>query len=121
MTRAAPTPLRARMGPLTAAELATLGIVSVERVVALGWREVFARWVEAYPHRLNANAAVGLIAVVEGISWMRVPAARRAHAREVVDALRRAMGLAPTRRPRPRRQRARSSDSERDGKGRGRY
>ncbi len=62
----------------------------------MGWEEAFIRWVEAYPKQLNLNAAVGLIAKAEGLSWLKVHAADKERARLLVDALRRERGLKPT-------------------------
>jgi len=81
---------------ITEVELESLGLGSAVRIAAIGWEEAFLRWIEAYPERLNLNAAVGLIAKTEGISWLRVRAADKEHARVLVDALRRERGLKPT-------------------------
>ena len=86
------------MGPLTGAEIASLGIDTVERLVALGWEEVFVRWIEAHPERLNVNAAVGLVAAELGVSWLKLPAKEKALARAKVEAVRREWGVAS---PRP--------------------
>lgn len=77
------------MGPITGAELATLGLEAPEKIRALGWEEVFFRWIEAYPERLNVNAAYGLIAVVEGVDWRQITQAEKERARALVAALRR--------------------------------
>jgi hypothetical protein len=83
-------------GPITSGELASIGLETVEAVAALGWEEAFVRWVEAYPERLNVNAAVGLVAVVRGVSWLHVTPNDKARARSLVDALRRERGLPPS-------------------------
>lgn len=80
---------------ITEAELESIGLGSAERVAAIGWEEAFLRWVEAYPERLNLNAAVGVIAKAEGISWLRVRASEKERARVLVNALRRERGLKP--------------------------
>ncbi|HEX7927401.1 MAG TPA: hypothetical protein VF678_07410 [bacterium] len=76
------------MGPVTAAELAAIGLSSPAKIRALGWEAAFERWVERYPNRLNVNAAVGIVSVVDNVSWLKLPAARKAEARRVVEALR---------------------------------
>jgi hypothetical protein len=83
------------MGPLTASELATIGIDTVERLVAMGWEEAFDRWVEAYPERLNVNAAVGLLAAENGVSWLKLNGSDKARARAKVDRIRAEWGLEP--------------------------
>lgn len=93
MTEGRQTPIRARLGPITAPELVTIGIETVERLAALGWQEAFVQWVEAYPERLNVNAAVGLAAAELGVSWLKLPAAEKARARALVDAIRAEWGL----------------------------
>jgi hypothetical protein len=84
------TPIEKAMGPITAAELSSLGIASVEKVREMGWREVFLIWIEAYPERLNVNAAVGLAAAEEGISWQKLSPSSKERVRTLVSNLRRA-------------------------------
>jgi hypothetical protein len=81
------------MGPITAAELESLGIDSVERLQVLGCEQAFLRWVEAYPARLNVNAAVGLVAAELGVSWLNLGARDRARAVKMVNEVRREWGL----------------------------
>src|SRR5262245_18233548 len=85
---------------ITEVELESLGLGSSARIARMGWEEAFIRWVEAYPERLNLNAAVGVIAKAEGISWLKVRAADKERARFLVDALRKERGLKPTMKPR---------------------
>jgi hypothetical protein len=84
------TPIEERMGPITSGELVSLGIDSVERLREMGWEEAFLRWIEAYPERLNVNAAVGLAAASEGMSWLKLSQREKDRARTLVAALRRA-------------------------------
>jgi hypothetical protein len=81
---------------ITEVELESLGLGSSTRIAKMGWEEAFLRWVEAYPERLNLNAAVGLIAKAEGTSWLKVRASEKERARVFIDALRRERGLKPT-------------------------
>jgi hypothetical protein len=83
------------VGLITSGELASIGLGVVEAITAMGWEEAFVRWVEAYPERLNVNAAVGLIAAVRRVPWLDVDDADKAHARSLVDALRRERGMPP--------------------------
>jgi hypothetical protein len=80
------------MGPITAAELVSIGIDTVEKVREMGWPEAFLLWIEAYPERLNVNAAVGLAAAEEGVSWKSLSPSEQERARTVVTNLRRARG-----------------------------
>lgn len=80
------------MGPVTSAELSTLGLDDAGKIRELGWQEVFLRWIEAYPGRLNVNAACGLIAVVEGVDWRNISPQEKRRAQSLVAALRRARG-----------------------------
>lgn len=75
-------------GPVTGAELASIGLGSPAQVRQAGWPEAFERWVEAFPARLNVNAAVGILAAVDDVDWQALPPARRNEARRVVEALR---------------------------------
>ena len=84
------------MGPITSAELVSLGIDTVEKVCEMGWPEAFLMWIEAYPERLNVNAAVGLAAAVQGVPWHRLSPSEKERARTLVASLRRARrGLIP--------------------------
>jgi hypothetical protein len=80
------------MGPITAGELVSIGIDTVEKVREMGWPEAFLLWVEAYPERLNINAAVGLAAAEEGVPWKSLSAKEKERARTLVTNLRRARG-----------------------------
>ena len=81
---------------ITEVELESLGLGSSARIATMGWEAAFIRWVEAYPERLNLNAAVGLIAKAKGTSWLKVRVTDKERARALVDALRRERGLKPT-------------------------
>lgn len=78
------------LGPITSAELRSLGLDSAETIRNLGWEEVFLRWIEAYPARLNLNAAAGLIGVVEGVPWQQISPSEKQRARALIASLRRA-------------------------------
>jgi hypothetical protein len=85
---------------ITEVELESIGLGTRAKVVAVGWEEAFLRWVEAYPERLNLNAAVGLIAKESGVHWLQVPPSDKERARALIDSLRRERGQKPTARPR---------------------
>jgi hypothetical protein len=81
------------MGPLTAAELESLGVSTIESLQALGWEEAFLRWVEAYPERLNVNAAVGLVAAELDVSWRTLSEKDKERARALVRRVRGEWGM----------------------------
>jgi hypothetical protein len=58
-----PTPIeQARnIGPLGASELRSIGNETVEDLRSVGWQEAFVQLFEAYPERLELNAATALI------------------------------------------------------------
>ena len=88
------------IGPICSAELSSIGIDTLEKLQDLGWEEVFLRWVEAYPERINVNAATGLIGAEEEIDWRSVPPLKKAKARALVDRLRKLQGSSSRRRTR---------------------
>jgi len=75
------------LGPVSAAEFRTLGIFSLEQIREMGWQEAFALWVEAYPERLNLNAAAALIGAVEDVDWRKIPPNEKAAARRLLASL----------------------------------
>ncbi|MFO0629527.1 MAG: TfoX/Sxy family DNA transformation protein [Polyangiales bacterium] len=85
-----PTPLGSvvNFGPVVLPELAAVGITSVDQLEALGAEEVCRRWIERFPHRLNVNAIVGIVATLEGVPWTKVSPAGRVAARAIADELR---------------------------------
>ena len=80
------------IGPICSAELSSIGIDTVEKLQDLGWEEVFLRWIEAYPERINLNAATGLIGAEEEIDWRSVSPLKKAKARALVERLRKLQG-----------------------------
>jgi hypothetical protein len=77
---------------VTSAELASIGIRTVEEMRDLGWEEVCIRWVEAFPLRLNLNAFHGVQAAIEGIDWRRLDEESKRRARQLRDRLAREQG-----------------------------
>ncbi|HYE25027.1 MAG TPA: TfoX/Sxy family DNA transformation protein [Clostridia bacterium] len=75
------------LGPVCAAEFATIGIHSLEQIVELGWEEVMVRWVQAYPERANLNAATALIGAIEDVDWRKVRPSDKAAARQLISEL----------------------------------
>ncbi|MFN7925500.1 MAG: TfoX/Sxy family DNA transformation protein [Bryobacteraceae bacterium] len=75
-------------GPVCSPELRAVGIDSVDRIRELGWEEAFLRWVEAFPSRINVNAAVGMIAAEKGVPWQAIAGTEKEVARKMVARLR---------------------------------
>ncbi|MGE4233110.1 MAG: TfoX/Sxy family protein [Bacteriovoracia bacterium] len=88
-------------GPVTLPEFRAMGITTFGQLEDLGWEAVCRKWVEHFPERLNANAFLGVIATLEGISWTKVSASDKAKARGLVKALRQEYGFPPAPRKTP--------------------
>ncbi len=80
------------IGPLTRAELASVGIHSAEQMVELGWQEVCLRWVEAFPARANLNAFAAVIGAIDGVDWRQIDPEQKEAARKLAQRLRRGLG-----------------------------
>jgi TfoX/Sxy family transcriptional regulator of competence genes len=94
--RATPLSRLVNFGPVTLPEFKTMGLTTYGELEDLGWEAVCRKWVENFPERLNANAFIGVIATLEGISWTRVSASDKARARGLVNELRREYGIPAT-------------------------
>lgn len=81
-------------GPVTLQEFTIMGLTTYGQLEDLGWEAVCRKWVEHFPERLNANAFIGIIATLEGLSWTKVSASDRAKARGLVNNLRYEYGMA---------------------------
>ncbi len=77
------------LGPLTQAELASVGIYSAEQMAELGWPEVCLRWVEAFPARANLNAFAAVIGAIDGVDWRKIDPLQKEAARKLAQRLRR--------------------------------
>lgn len=80
-------------GPVTRPEFKAMGLTTFGQLEDLGWEAVCRKWVEHFPERLNANAFIGIIATLEGISWTKASASDRAKARGLVNELKQEYGL----------------------------
>lgn len=85
------TPLRRarNLGPVSARELAGLGIQSLEQLREIGWREACLMWAERCPRRINLNAFRSVIGAVYGVSWNEIPVLEDLEARSLIASLRR--------------------------------
>ena len=96
--RATPLSKLVNFGPVTLPEFKSMGISTFGQLEDLGWEAVCRKWVEHFPERLNANAFIGVIATLEGISWTKVSASDKARAKRLVNEIRLEYGL-PSARP----------------------
>jgi hypothetical protein len=77
------------LGTITLAELQTLGLRSREDLASLGWQEVCALWVEAFPKRANLNAFTAVIGAIDDVDWRHIDPLKKEEARRLVKQLRR--------------------------------
>lgn len=75
------------LGPVTAAELAAVGFHTAADVLAVGWREVCRRWVEAFPERFHLTAFYAVIGAERDVLFSALDAQVRAEARAFKAAL----------------------------------
>ncbi|MCB0366937.1 MAG: TfoX/Sxy family DNA transformation protein [Bdellovibrionaceae bacterium] len=75
------------LGPVTADELASIGILSLEEMIDMGWEEVCIRYVEAYPERLNLNAFTAIIGAIENQDWRKVDSATKIEAKLLIKKI----------------------------------
>lgn len=76
------------LGPVSARELASLGIRTLEQLQELGWREACLLWAERYPARINLNAFVSVVGAIREQAWNEIDPASREEARRLVLKLR---------------------------------
>ena len=77
------------LGPVTVAELRRAGITTVEELRALGWQEAWARVVEMFPNRRNANMGYGLAGADLDIDWRALHPEIKAEVKAMLARLRR--------------------------------
>ena len=77
------------LGPITEAELGSIGLNSIEQIQALGWEEVCIRYCEAYPERLNLNAFTAIIGAIVDQDWRRIDPDLKSQARVLLRHLKR--------------------------------
>lgn len=87
------TPIEAgrNIGPVTGGELRSIGVETVEKFKRLGWERTFRLMVQHYPHRLNLNMAVGLLALQEDQDWRKLDPDLKAEARALILDLKRGL------------------------------
>lgn len=77
------------IGPLTGAELRSVGISSLEDLQEIGWEQVCRRWCEAFPERLHAMAAYALLGAEREINLLNLTKKERVAAKNLIQALKR--------------------------------
>lgn len=90
-------------GRVTLAEFESMGIATLEQIKKMGWEETCRHWIQYYPERLNANAFVGIITAVEGITWAKATSEHKAEVRRLVTELRREHNMPPAKKVRRKR------------------
>lgn len=82
------TPIESALniGPVSSAELRSIGIDSVEALEDLGWEEAYERWVQAFPDRIHTMAARALFGAAQGVSCLTLSEAQK---KRVASAVRR--------------------------------
>lgn len=85
------TPIEAakNIGPVTGAELRNVGFDTLEKLKETGWEEAFEKVCEVYPHRINLNMLVGLIATIEDVDWRKLDPNLKAQARSYLREFKR--------------------------------
>ena len=92
-------------GPITSAELNSIGITTLEQIEKLGFEETCRKYVQFYPERLNANAFIGILCAIEGMVWTKATIAQRMRAKNLVLSLKLEFGVRPYREQKHTRQR----------------
>lgn len=75
-------------GPVTLAEFDSMGITTLEQIEKMGWEETCRLWVQHFPERLNANAFIGIITALDGMSWTKATPEHKSRVRRLVSELR---------------------------------
>jgi len=77
------------LGPVTGAELRTIGIDTLEQLQSIGWEDAYLRLLERYPDRLHLMMCYALIGAVHEVDFRRIPAGEKALAKALNRELRR--------------------------------
>lgn len=75
------------IGPVTAEELCSIGIDTLEKLMQLGWERAYQIYVEAYPHRINVNCLVALIGACKNQHWQKVSVQDKMRAKQIISRL----------------------------------
>jgi hypothetical protein len=76
------------LGPVSAVELASVGIDSLEKLQYIGWEEACCRWSASFPERLNLNAFFSVIGAIEDKDWRKLDQVEKDAARALLRELR---------------------------------
>jgi hypothetical protein len=72
-----------------------MGFLYFDQLASKGWEEACRLYVQYYPERLNANAFIGIITALEDTVWTRATSEQKARAHQLVNELRKDLGLPP--------------------------
>jgi DNA transformation protein len=73
------------LGPKSSEWLASVGVHTLDDVVALGVVETYNRVKAAYPEKVSLNLLYGLQAALLDISWNELPADIKAELKRQID------------------------------------
>lgn len=79
------------LGPVSAAEMESMGVIYLDQIEEQGWEEFCVRYVELYPHRLNLNAFTAIIGAIEGQDWRRVDPGLKAEAKALIQRIKKGL------------------------------
>jgi hypothetical protein len=77
------------LGPITGAELRSIGIDTLEKLRAVGWEQVYLRLIEAYPVRLHLILCYALIGAIHGVDLKLIPSDEKTLAKQLNKEIRR--------------------------------
>lgn len=80
-------------GPVTLAEFEAMGIFYLDQIEELGFEETCRRWVENFPERLNANAFLSIVCVLDSTVWTQATPTQRARAHNLVSEMKSELGV----------------------------
>jgi hypothetical protein len=75
------------IGPITATELRSFGVDTLERLQNLGWEDVYERWVAEYPERIHTMAAYALYGAEFEINCLSLTEEQKRRVKAVVKRL----------------------------------
>ncbi len=76
------------LGPITAAELCQLGIMSREDFLELGYRKVFLKWISVFPERIHLMAWYALVGAELDVHYLQVSEQYRDEGRNLIKEIR---------------------------------
>ena len=75
------------IGPVTAKELKSIGLSSLEKLKELGWKEACFQYGFHYPERLNLNAFCSVIGAIQEQDWRSISPELKEQAKQIINDL----------------------------------